>query len=276
MDVIQSSNRQVDKFGSGLHGFQAGVPGVSLATALQPGWCDGVQQELINILRDGGLVPSAATLTQVRDAIRRMYGGNVRSIAAGTTNLTADDAGDVYVDASGGAVTINLPATDAANARPLPFRFFRTDSSANAVSINRAGSNTIFNGASGGTSISLRVSEELHLRGNGAAGASGVWRVVNGAFARSLSTSGWQRLPSGLIVQWGNNQGSTSSAGVTVTLPISFTSTGFVVVAVTMMPTTGNSARAQVISASQINVSSTAAGGASFAPDSIGWIAIGV
>ena len=139
MDVIQSSNRQIDKFGSGLHGFQAGVPGVSLATALQPGWCDGVQQELINILRDGGLVPSAATLTQVRDAIRRMYGGNVRSIAAGTTNLTADDAGDVYVDASGGAVTINLPATDAANARPLPLRFFRTDTSANAVTINRAG-----------------------------------------------------------------------------------------------------------------------------------------
>jgi hypothetical protein len=223
MDVIQSSNRQVDKFGAGLHGFQAGVPGVSLATALQPGWCDGVQQELINMLRDGGLVPSAATLTQVRDAMRRMYGGNVRSIAAGTTNLTADDAGDVYVDASGGAVTINLPATDAANARPLPLRFFRTDTSGNAVTINRAGSNTIFNGASGATSQSLQATEELHLRSNGAVGASGVWRVVNGAFARSLGANGWQRLPSGLLMQWGIqicNVGATT----TVIFPVSFPS----------------------------------------------------
>ncbi|MFN9280889.1 MAG: gp53-like domain-containing protein [Betaproteobacteria bacterium] len=266
MDVIQSSNRQIDKFGSGLHGFQAGVPGVSLATALQPGWCDGVQQELINTLRDGGLVPSAATLTQVRDAIRRMYGGNVRSIAAGTTNLTADDAGDVYVDASGGAVTINLPATDAANARPLPLRFFRTDTSANAVTINRAGSNTIFNGASGGTSISLRVSEELHLRGNGAAGASGVWRMVNGAFARSLAANGWQRLPSGLFMQWGT--GTLSGGVATVTFPIAFPSTAFANVAIP--PTATSSITVTGSSSTSVSFASNASTGGFV------WIALGI
>lgn len=221
MDVIQTSNRQVDKFGAGRHGFQAGVPGVSLATALSPTWCDGVQQELINLLVEGGLVPSSAVLTQVRDAIRRLFGGNVRTVTTGAFNLSADDAGDVYVDASAGAVTLTLPATDAANARPLPFRFFRTDTSANAVTINRAGANTIFNGASGATSLSLRVSEELHLRSNGGNGAAGVWRVVNGAFARSFSINGWQRLPSGLMLQWGT-MAFIASSTVNVTFPVAF------------------------------------------------------
>lgn len=224
MDVIQTSNRQVDKFGAGRHGFQAGVPGVSLATALSPTWCDGVQQELINVLVEGGLAPSSAVLTQVRDSLRRLFGGNVRTVTSGAGNLSADDAGDVYVDASGGAVTLNLPATDAANARPMPFRFFRTDASANAVTINRAGVNTIFNGVSGATSLSLRSSEELHLRSNGGNGAAGVWRVVNGAFARSLAGNGWQMLPSGLIIQWGSLSMAQATTSTTsdVTLPLAF------------------------------------------------------
>ena len=51
-------------------------------------------------------------------------------------------------------------------------------------------------------------------------------RKANGDFGASLATSGYQKLPSGLIVQWG---GATTGAGGVVawTLPIAFTTAVF-------------------------------------------------
>ena len=89
MDFIQTANKQVDKFGVGKHGFSAGNPGGGvLATLLSNLWCDGVQQELINVIEAAGLAPSSATLNQLATAIQS--GKLFSASAAGTADaLTA-------------------------------------------------------------------------------------------------------------------------------------------------------------------------------------------
>jgi hypothetical protein len=83
-----------------------------------------------------------ATMEAVQTATR-----NRDTITSGTTALTYNDHGLHLVDASGGNVTINLPAASAV----VTYRFRRIDSSANTVTINRNGTDTI----EGGTSITL-------------------------------------------------------------------------------------------------------------------------
>jgi hypothetical protein len=123
-------------------GQQATVPGYE--------WFNGVQEELVGLLARAGVTPSQADLTQLRQSLDRLFGGGLASYSANTT-LTVDDAGLVLVDASGGARTIILPAASAMNARPIPIRVVKIDSSANAVTIQRTGTDMI----DAGTSIVL-------------------------------------------------------------------------------------------------------------------------
>ena len=44
--------------------------------------------------------------------------------------------------------------------------------------------------------------------------------LTNLGFAKSISTNGYQKLPGGLIIQWG--QASVNAASLTVTLPLTF------------------------------------------------------
>jgi hypothetical protein len=85
MDFIQTSNKQVDKFGAGRHGFSAGNSGAGvLATYLSNLWCDGVQQEIINLILAAGLVPDGANLAQALQAIRS--GALIYAVDTGAAN----------------------------------------------------------------------------------------------------------------------------------------------------------------------------------------------
>lgn len=153
----------------------AGVP------ATIPGyeWFNGVQEELVAELVDAGLTPDAAVLTQVRQAIRRLAGGNVATIAA-TTTLTADHAGLVLASAAAGNVTLTLPAANAAGGRPLRLTISRTDSAANTLTIQRAGTNTL-NGLTSGT---LPVGATVNLVSDGVS----AWIVAGGAGLREVQS----------------------------------------------------------------------------------------
>jgi hypothetical protein len=105
-------------------------------------WFNGVQEELIGMLTRAGVTPALGDVTQLRQSLDRLYGGGLATYAANAT-LTPADAGLVLVDASGGARTITLPAASAMNARPIPIRVVKIDSSANAVTVQRAGADTI-------------------------------------------------------------------------------------------------------------------------------------
>lgn len=243
MDFIQTSNKQVDKFGPGKHGFSAGNPAGGVpATFLSPDWSDGVQQEHINLIEGAGLVASGADLTQVRQAVKRLTGGNVTTVnfAVSPFALTADHAGMVLVDATAGNVVINLPPANVLVG--LPYVFRRVDTTANTVTVNRAGADSI---DEGGASFALTSKAIQQVRSNGATTWSTVAPVaatqaetdagtddakfvtplkLRSGFAISLSSSGYIKLPAwlgGLVIEWGN-VATLTTGDVTVTFPLAF------------------------------------------------------
>lgn len=216
MDFIQSSNKQVDKFGPGKHGFSAGNPaGGVLATFLTPDWCDDIQQELINLLDAGGIVPAAATRNQLLLALRAAgvfttpaqfdnttkaattahvqralgslsgYGNYVASAA-----LTIADVGrlTLYSGATA-AQTLTLPAvaglTAGAGIRFQNIASVPVTLKGNAAeSINSVG---IGSGASAANTLVLGVGESTYLIFDG--GASG-WREQQGGRSSAMGYLG--------------------------------------------------------------------------------------
>lgn len=198
--------------GGGRRGFrgrdlalgQAGtVPGAT--------WFNDVQEEIVGIIELLALTPTAGNRAQLAQALRRLAGGNTRVIT-GSTTLTADDAGLVLISGAAGAVTVTLPVAAAAGGRPLRYNLVRTDSTANAVTIQRAGSDLI-DGAAAislpagarqtlvGDGVSawvaleppggLRFGETVAFAGaGGAAGFSGNWTVPAGVFLLLLEGIG--------------------------------------------------------------------------------------
>lgn len=208
---------------AGTEGFWTeGNPGAGVPdTIIRASWMNRVQESLRAIVDAVGIAPGKTAYAAVSQAIRRMAGANA-SVLTTTGSLTADQAGIVSLSAAAGNVTRTLPAANAANGVPIRFDLVRTDSSANTLTIQRAGSDTI----EGATTFPLGVGERLQLVSDGVS----AWRIAGGNGGAVLATAGWQKLPSGLIIQWGTFTGTTGvlSNGVaednsiTVTFPRAF------------------------------------------------------
>lgn len=138
MKRISTSTRAVALFGVGKDGFKNGdlANGIQ-STKLDADWFNNVQEELAMAIEASGQVLDTNVRTQLLKTFRRMTGGYVRTVTAGHTVLTADDAGLVLVDATAGAVTIALPLANVLKA--LPFTFRRIDATGNAVTVSVAG-----------------------------------------------------------------------------------------------------------------------------------------
>ena len=152
------------------------------------------------------------------------------------------------MDASGGNVTINLPS--AAGLAALRYTFVRIDGSANTVTVNAdnteavgADSSITLEGGDIRSAISDGVGE-FHLESDNVyssqaargmvelatdaevADLTDIQRVItpaglNSVLQRSLTINGYQKLPGGLILQWGTATVAGESSA-TVILPISF------------------------------------------------------
>lgn len=176
MKRISTATRVVDKFGAGKDGYTDGdVVGGVPATDLEAALFDNLQEELANIAEGAGLVLNGVVLTQVRQAIKRIAGGNVTAVnfAASPFALNADHAGMVLVDATAGNVVINLPAANVLTG--LPYEFRRKDATANTVTVNRAGADLIDEVF---TSLSLSPKHVQKVRSSGEA-----WSTVSIAFS---------------------------------------------------------------------------------------------
>lgn len=138
MKRISTSTKVIDLFGTGKDGFKNGdlANGIQ-PTALEADWFNHVQEEMATTIEASGQVLDPNVRTQLLKAFRRMTGGYVRTVTAGNTVLTADDAGLVLVNATAGAVTIALPLANVLKA--LPFTFRRIDATGNAVTVSVAG-----------------------------------------------------------------------------------------------------------------------------------------
>lgn len=96
-------------------------------------------------------------------------GVGLAAVVAGTTALTQANAGLLLIDATAGNVILNLPAASAAVG--AVFQFKRLDSTANTVTVNRAGSDTI----DGSTSFTLNSQFDYQeIRADG----TSAWRVT--------------------------------------------------------------------------------------------------
>jgi hypothetical protein len=122
----------------------------------------------------------------------------------------------------------------------------------------------------GGTGLSSPGSLNNLLVSNGTNWTSS---PITGFFTNSLNSDGYQRLPGGLIIQWGVKASIPANSTATVTLPIAFTSSMFMAVGTAFGTNTSTSEFAQ-----QCNSLSTTSFGISNpngAQRSVYWIAIG-
>jgi hypothetical protein len=153
-----------------------GNPETNVPPTLWPAYAfNGLLQELVvSLIGGAGITPSTTNNTQIAQAIKRLAGGNVTAITASTI-LTADNAGLVLVSAAAGNITITLPLAASAGGAPLPFRFIRTDTSANTVTYAFSGEDTELPTAS--VTGSIGVGGEIDLIGDG---VSHWWKPGNG------------------------------------------------------------------------------------------------
>lgn len=158
-----------------------------------------------------------STALATTEFVQRALGNHADFIEVATNRtLTAADAGKAFFIT--GNVTVTLP-TSTALTPGVAFRFVLSGGS----SVTFAGgseivenSGAIHTGAVAGFEVTLHAVASLNQ-----------YRMtLAGDGPHSMSSNGYQRLPSGLIIQWGSASVSANSF-VDVTLPISFPQAGF-------------------------------------------------
>ncbi|MBS1198681.1 MAG: putative phage tail protein [Proteobacteria bacterium] len=229
----------------------AGNPALAIA-ATKPGpwWYHMIAEEMMAIIAAASITPDHTDTNQLLDALRaagvfqtaaqfdnttkvattafvkRALGG-LRGIVGKTTAgaLGAADVGKL-VDINA-AIAMTLPA---ASSVPNGEGFYLHSTEAGA-SVVRAGADVIYTGIGTNTitTRALNSGEHLILISDGVS----AWYIVGGsaaliystAFGASLGAAGYQKLPSGLIVQWGTVT-TSASADTAVTFPITFPTAG--------------------------------------------------
>lgn len=154
-----------------------------------------------------------ATTEFVQRALGNMSNAQVLAVNAGAT-LTAAQAGLLIV-AQGGDIT--LPAVSA-----VPVGATYSFCVGASSTLSAAGSDKIFFGSQGYGGLTLDDSLTVISIGGGK------WEAISGGemmrfsphFQNSVAVNGYQKLPSGLILQWGLITATT--AGASVPLPIAF------------------------------------------------------
>jgi hypothetical protein len=215
------------------NGFQAGVaPSAKFNKALRQATIMAavlakfiVDESGQNSIDDGTTATLIANLKAGVNAMIAAGSAGLRassatSISSSTILTSANLGSSIYL---GGASpqTITLPAVSAC---PSGTRLEFLCISTATWTINRAGSDVIYPNGASITSVPLNPGDTVTLESNGSS-----WLMVGGTaqllystlFGGSIAASGWRRLPSGDIEQWGTvtlTAGQTS----TITLPITF------------------------------------------------------
>ena len=68
MHRIDTTHKQVDKFGSGKHGYTQGTPGTALPTETDADAFDAFQEEILSVVETAGVAPVKGTNTQLLSA----------------------------------------------------------------------------------------------------------------------------------------------------------------------------------------------------------------
>lgn len=231
-------------------------------TVVTDAWLNGVQEELANILEGLGVTLNPADRGQLIDALLANFagiGGNAtqlfRALTAAqfdsssqvattefveralgnysgrldlsaTTTLTAAALGNFIRVAADAPFTVTLPLVSQS---PAGSRLEFGNQGVASITIARQGADPLnySDGASIGASFLLYPGDTIILEASGAAwfmcGGSRALGNASGQFGASLSSNGYQKLPSGIILQFGVSVSSASSgAAVPITFPLAF------------------------------------------------------
>jgi len=196
------------------------------ATPMLAQYFNMLQRELLAVLSAGGVVPDINTENQVLASIQRLAGRGVTTVTSADSPkaLTVAEAGLVLVDASAGAVTLNLP--EAGSNGGLRYTVLRMDSSANVVTVSPDG--TAPDTIEGGSSLAIGTGQRRVL----ASAGSTDWKEPAGVTPRDMPLRGVQvydsagsytwTVPPGVTRAWvtvigggggGGNHSSTGGGG---------------------------------------------------------------
>lgn len=202
---------------------------------------------------------------------------STNSISASTT-LTAANAGMLNGLFGSGGYTITLPAANSVRSGST-FWFMATT----AVTIARAGTDgiTLSGTFNAQASVAMKSGDTLGLVSDGTGawfGISGsaMLQYADGPFGASKATSGYQKLPSGVIIQWGTGGYSGTSGGTGQwSYPIAFPNGTFAVVGTVGSALGQNALGFQAYSNSQMTIGYYNASGAAASGVGFSWMAIG-
>lgn len=142
------------------------------------------------------------------------------NISATTTLTAAAHVGALIRGNASSAITLTLPLSSTVAAGGcIAFQNAGTV----ATTISRQGSDVIYVAAGGNNTITVLPGEFVTLETDGfnwTASGTGVLGFA-GSFGSSLAASGYQKLPSGFIIQWGSIP-SAASATTNALFPITF------------------------------------------------------
>lgn len=139
-------------------------------------------------------------------------------VLASAVTLTAADCGTSFSMNSGAAITLPLGSTVAVGS------VISIVSTIPGAVVSRQGADTINLGGAV-TAVALGTGDSLEVVWNG-----GQWVAIQGTtllkasslFGNLLSGNGYQKLPSGLILQWGTTGAIGPGGSLTLTFPITF------------------------------------------------------
>lgn len=194
--------------------------------------------------------------------------------ASGITTVTT--TGTLAGSVIGGTVLINSASATtqtlmAANTVPAGKRIELMNINTGIGTVSRGSTDTITVNNTTVTAMVLGAGDTLTLESNGSNG----WYAVSGSselgssavFGASLSAQGYQKLPGGLIIQWGSAS-LTSAQSLAVTFPVAFVSAVYSIAAVGAANTTGPYVTSPTITGFNFNNSSTST-------QTCYWIAVG-
>lgn len=73
MDRISTTNKALNLFGAGKHGFKDGNLALGIApTEFSAAWCNGIQEELLSVIEAAAIAPSAGSNVQLLAAINQL------------------------------------------------------------------------------------------------------------------------------------------------------------------------------------------------------------
>lgn len=224
MERTTAPNARVDLFGAGKSGYYYNDDILGMdPTYNSPDAMNAFQEEICRVIEGAGIALDGADLGQLFKAVKLLSGNRSRSqsIINASTALTAANACGIVIGNAGTGITATLmAAADVSVGDRVAF----FNKGAGDMTVACAGADTITVNTTTVTSLVVGPGDSLVLESD----AAGTFFAVSGsvlisyasAFAASFGTSGYQKLPSGYIRQWGTmNSGNASG---TWTFPIAF------------------------------------------------------